>query len=215
MQIKQTFELPGSPASVWPSFGNLEELVSCLPGAIVTGPVNQDGLKSEGPLCFEVKLGPIAAAFSGKGKLSLDPVALAGCFEGSAIDRKTSSRVKGSASFSLTPNQGSADNTRVEVLVDYSLAGSLAHFNRSGIVQELADAMTVQFADRLRTLIAEKSDGSDIGSESGAPGDGLAGARTSPPRANGTPGAALNPLSLIWLAVRRRFSNLVTNITGR
>lgn len=215
MQLEQRFDLPTTPAQAWPAFHDLELLVNCLPGASMSGPVTQDATGAEGPLRFEVKLGPIAAAFAGNGRLTLDNDALTGKFEGAAVDRKTNSRVKGVASFALTeipaaqPSEAAGSITRVQVTVDYSLAGSLAQFNRAGIVNELADVMTSQFADRLRAAVS-KPQVSAAEASSEAAADTQAAAAAQPPLA----AAPVNPLALIWLMVRRRIGRLVSAITG-
>jgi uncharacterized protein len=142
VQLEQSFDLPASPALAWPAFKNVELLVGCLPGAALTGPATDGEL----PLRFDVKLGPIAAGFVGSGRVSLDDAAQGGRFEGTAIDRRTNSRVKGAADFKLAAEGA---GTRVSVLVDYSLTGALAQFSRGAIVRELASALTAQFAANL------------------------------------------------------------------
>jgi len=139
MQLEQQFELPAPPATAWPAFKDIELLVGCLPGASLTGPA----VDGDWPLRFDVKLGPIAAAFAGTGRVSFDDAARSGRFEGQAADKRTQSRVKGAATFALEP--GGAGTT-VHVRVDYTLTGSLAQFSRSGIVRQLAGALTTQFA---------------------------------------------------------------------
>lgn len=147
MQIEQRFALPVLPAMAWPAFHDIALLVECLPGASLTGPV-ADG---EVPLRFDVKLGPIAAGFVGAGKVTYDEAALSGRFEGAAADRRTNSRVKGAATFSLAQGEG---GTLATVLVDYTLSGMLAQFGRAGIVRELASALTAQFAANLEGRLA-------------------------------------------------------------
>jgi uncharacterized protein len=117
-------------------------LVDCLPGASITGPV-EDGAW---PLRLDVKLGPMAAAFVGQGRLHIDEAARSGRFEGQAADRRTQSRVKGAAAFQLLAD---GPGTVVQVQVDYSLTGPLAQFSRGGLVRELANALTSQFAAQL------------------------------------------------------------------
>lgn len=142
MQITQSFELPCPPSEVWPVLHDITLLVDCLPGASLDGPVEL-GVT---PLRFKVKLGPIAAAFVGTGQASFDDERCTGRFEGTAIDRRTSSHVKGVAEFALT---ACAAGSSVEVNVDYALSGSLAQFSRAGIVRELAALLTEQFAFNL------------------------------------------------------------------
>jgi carbon monoxide dehydrogenase subunit G len=146
MQIEQTFALLSAPADSWPAFKDIGLLVECLPGASLTGP-EHDGLV---PLHFDVKLGPIAAAFSGLATVTFDDARRAGRFEGTAADKRTNSRIKGAADFEL---QASATGTLVAVRVDYVLSGSLAQFGRAGIVKELAGALTAQFAENLRVRL--------------------------------------------------------------
>ena len=147
MQLEQRFELPVPPAAAWPAFRNIELLIDCLPGAALTG----DAVGGELPMRFDVKLGPIAANFVGSGRASFDEGAQTGRFDGAAVDRKTSSRVKGAANFTVGP--GGA-GTVVTVSVDFALSGALAQFSRGGIVRELANALTAQFAANLEARLA-------------------------------------------------------------
>lgn len=163
MQIEQAFGLPGAPADTWPAFKDIALLVECLPGAALTGPA----VDGELPLRFDVRLGPIAAGFIGSGRVAFDDATRSGRFEGSAADRRTSSRVKGAAAFRLEP-QG-ADGTAVQITVDYTLSGSLAQFSRGGIVRELASALTAQFASNLASRL--QSAPSTAAASSGAPID--------------------------------------------
>ena len=147
MQIEQRFTLPLPPAQAWPAFHDIALLVECLPGASLAGEV-QGG---EVPLRFDVKLGPIAAGFVGAGKVTFDEAERAGRFEGNAADRKTNSRVKGAADFTLA--EAADGGTEVTVQVDYTLSGTLAQFGRAGIVRELANALTAQFAANLQARL--------------------------------------------------------------
>ena len=154
MQLEQSFELPGTPDQTWAAFKNIELLVDCLPGASLTGPP----VDGEMPLRFDVKLGPISAGFAGSGRVTFDDASERGRFEGAAADKRTGSRVKGVAEFSVLPLE---ERSLVEVNVDYSLSGSLAQFSRGGIVRELAAALTNQFADNLSKRLQASAGGAD------------------------------------------------------
>ena len=146
MQIEQSFELPAGPQLAWDAFKHIELLVECLPGAGLTGPA----VDGELPLRFDVKMGPISTNFLGSGRVTFDDATSSGRFEGAAADKRTGSRVKGVAAFSVLP-EGSG--SRVNVRVDYNLTGTLAQFSRGGIVRELAAALTAQFAANLSTRL--------------------------------------------------------------
>lgn len=156
MQVEQTFRVPFDRNAVWRCFHDTSGIVACLPGASLNAPPDDGKLK----LTMSVKLGPIVAAFTGDGEMRLDDAAYQGSVSGAGSDRKSGSRVKGSAAFSLHEEAGAspdAQSTRVEVRVDYAIAGSLAQFSRAGIVQELASRLTAAFADNLKLKLEEEN----------------------------------------------------------
>lgn len=146
MEIEQSFSVPFPRERVWASFHDIEGIVGCLPGASLSAPPDNGQLK----LAMTVKLGPIVASFAGDGEMTLDDASHSGAVSGAGADRKSGSRVKGSAAFSLHEE---GDATRVDVKVDYSIAGSLAQFSRGGIVRELATRLTEAFADNLKARL--------------------------------------------------------------
>lgn len=206
MQLEQGFDLPLAPAASWAAFGDIALLVECLPGASLTGPA----VDGEVPMRFDVKLGPIAAAFVGAGRLSLDEAARAGRFEGAASDRRTNSRVKGSAAFSILPTD---NGSRVTVMVDYALTGALAQFNRGGIVRELAAALTAQFADNLsRRLQADAAAASTAATATTE----MPATQTPPSTPPDAPApVSLDGWSLLRQVLKARWSRWLDRLLGR
>jgi carbon monoxide dehydrogenase subunit G len=147
MEIEQSFTVPYPRHAVWARFHDTPGIVACLPGASLTAPVENGMLK----LAMTVKLGPIVASFAGDGAMQLDDAQYRGSITGTGVDRKSSSRVKGVASFALEAT--AASETRVDVKVDYTIGGSLAQFSRGGIVKELATRMTEAFAENLKAKL--------------------------------------------------------------
>lgn len=153
MQVEQSFEVQFPAALVWRSFHDTEGIVACLPGASLTAPPQDGDLK----LAMTVKLGPIVAAFAGEARMSLDETSRSGSVTGGGSDRKSGSRVKGEAKFSLEELAGGQPATRVAVLVEFTITGALAQFSRGGIVQELATRLTEAFAANLRHKLETES----------------------------------------------------------
>ena len=147
MEIEQSFTVPYPPDAVWACFHDTPGIVACLPGASLSAPPVGGLLK----LAMTVKLGPIVASFAGDGEMKLDEAARRGSVSGGGVDRKSASRVKGEAAFSL--DEPSPGRTRVDVKVDYTIAGTLAQFSRGGIVKELATRMTEAFAANLKAKL--------------------------------------------------------------
>lgn len=184
MQLEQSFELPFPRAAVWTAFQDIPMLVTCLPGASLT---SAPGVS---PLAFTlaVKLGPVAAKFAGEGDVTYGDDHR-GLLSGSGADRATGSRVKGSAAFGL---HEIASGTRVDLLIDYTLTGTLAQFGRTGIVKELAAGITRQFAANLQAR---------LDADMAAASDGAAAAPAAPAQLNG--GALL--WSVLWSRFKRLF----------
>lgn len=152
MQLEESFELPVARDEAWLAFRDVPVVVSCLPGAQIESDAGADPLR----IVFSVKLGPISASFRGEGRVAYDDD-YSGSFAGGGADRKTNSRVKGDAKFSL---HEAAAGTRVRIVVDYALTGTLAQFGRPGIVKEIAASLTQQFAANLRERLAQRPEGS-------------------------------------------------------
>ena len=218
MEIQQSFTVPFPPALVWRCFQDIEGIVVCLPGAALTAPPEQGQLK----LSMTVKLGPIVAAFAGDGSMALDDSLMQGRLTGSGNDRKSGSRVKGEAAFSLHDASDATPATRVDVKVDYSIAGSLAQFSRGGIVRELAERLTSAFSDNLRKKLegenpqaAPASPAVPSSPAPNAPAEPASEAQTSIPQAASptpaAPRAAYAPLDLgglFWPMLLRRIRRL-------
>jgi uncharacterized protein len=149
MEIEQSFTVPYPRGAVWACFHDTSGIVACLPGASLSAPPEGTLLK----LAMQVKLGPIVAAFAGDGEMTLDEDQCRGSVSGGGVDRKSASRVKGVAAFAL--DNSTPGETRVDVKVDYTIAGSLAQFSRGGIVKELASRMTEAFAANLKAKLDE------------------------------------------------------------
>jgi uncharacterized protein len=147
MEIEQSFTVAYPLDDVWASFHDTPGIVACLPGASLSAPPENGALK----LAMTVKLGPIAASFAGDGEMTLDEHDKRGSVSGGGVDRKSASRVKGVAAFAL--HQIAPGETRVDVKVDYTIAGSLAQFSRGGIVKELATRLTEAFAQNLKAKL--------------------------------------------------------------
>ena len=153
MQIDESFDLPFGRTVVWQAFQNVKLLVDCLPGAELVSAENQIPLE----LSFQIKMGPISAAFSGQGAIDYDAENFAGSFSGQGTDRKNNTRVKGEARFFLLESAG--PSTTVKVSVEFALTGALAQFGRIGVVKEIATNITAQFAANLKQrLVPHASD---------------------------------------------------------
>lgn len=174
--LHQTFTIDQPLDTVWAFFSDLAQVTACLPGATVVGTPTDDHVD----LKLKVKVGPIAPEFEGGADVTRDPRTYTGSIRGAARDARSSSATRGEIRYVLV-NEGAA--TRVDVDVEYALTGTLAQFGRSGIVRDIASAMTKQFAANVRSALA---------------GDEYPAERTE-----------LNALALFWNAICSRVKRML------
>ena len=158
VEIQQSFVVSRSPADVWRFFGDIAQVVPCLPGAsLVRPPTGEyvDGMMA-------VKLGPITANFAGQARIILDDARQRGVILGSGNDQLRGSRATGEVEYALesTDNGG----TRITLSIRALLTGPLAQFGRSGIVEDLVARITEAFSNNLEArLLGTVSANGEIG----------------------------------------------------
>ena len=187
--LRQSFIVDHPRERVFAFFGQLDEVVTCMPGAALTA-VPRDG-HVQGQL--HIKLGPIAAAFAGEADIERDPTNHRGVIRGRGRDLRTSSTVVGEVSYVLV-EEGAGAATRVNVEVGYALRGALAQFSRSGIVNDLAERLTAVFAKNIEARLSGGADSSN----------GVA-----------APQAELDVGALILSVIRARIRRVFDRLLGR
>lgn len=204
MKLEQQFTVPYPRAQVWEYFGDVAEVTSCMPGASLTQPPEGKRVKFQ----LRVKLGPIAAAFTGEADYERDDTTHRGVLRGSGRDTRSGSRASGEVAYTLSEEEEAAA-TRVAVTVDYSLAGPLAQFGRSGIVNDLAARLTSQFASNLKQRLAASAattPSAEPPTEEDGLGDADASKSTTRPAAELHAGSLL--VSVLWNRVKRLLAML-------
>ena len=156
MKLSQSFVVQHPRAVVWDYFGRIADVSQCMPGASVTVP------EGDAPVGFTlaVKLGPISSAFAGSCQVERDDALFRGVIRGSGQDRRSNSRTKGEIEYRLLEEQNGRA-TRVDIAVEYSLAGSLAQFSRGTIVNDVASRLTAEFAANLQARLDATSSSSE------------------------------------------------------
>jgi aerobic carbon-monoxide dehydrogenase small subunit len=183
--IERDFVVAYPAQRVFDFFGDIPAVAACLPGASVSEPVSGDRVEGE----IRVKLGPISASFAGAARIERDPADLSGRIVGAGNDRRSRSSTQGEIRYRLVPiEQGAA--TRVTFSIGYSLRGMLAQFARPGLVRDLVERMTADFARNLDQALSGSSDAH----QSGEP--------------------ALNGFAVLGDVLRQRVRHLVQRLFG-
>jgi carbon-monoxide dehydrogenase small subunit len=142
--LTQHFDIPYPPEQVFAMFGDIAAVAACLPGASLTAPPKPE--RVEGAL--RVKIGPIAATFSGEARVERNPADLSGRITGIGNDRRSRSSTQGEIRYRLMPIERGA-TTRVDLSIGYTLTGMLAQVGRPGLVRDLAARLIAEFAGNL------------------------------------------------------------------
>lgn len=141
MEITEQFVVTQPIESVWTLFQDVPELARCLPGAELT--------KDNGDGTFEgsvsVKLGPISASFVGKATVVFDHDVNTITIKGRGVDRSGGSQ--GRVDVTVVLVETDQTHTSVTITAAVQLAGPIAQFGRTGLVNEVSKRLIDEFSD--------------------------------------------------------------------
>lgn len=189
MEIKNSFDVVLPPDQAWKILMDIPRIVPCMPGAELVEMIDATNFKGK----VAVKLGPIALTFNGKAEFEeIDDVAHTARAKAQGTDTKGRGGASAVVTFHLTPIP---TGSRVDVVTDVALSGSVAQYGRgSGVIQSVASQLIAQFASSLNSLLAQ------------SPSAGQDSAAAPPP-----PHVSAKPISafgLIFSVIASMFSNL-------
>lgn len=213
MKLENSFEVPAAPDVVWAYLIDVEKVVPCMPGAEILEVVDETTWKGK----VSIALGPVSLAY--KGTVHIE-------------ERDDASRtVKMSAKGSEASGKGMASATvtsvvteseggsRVEIVTDLTITGAAAQFGR-GMVGDVSQRFTDEFAQCLGQELSQPSEAEDTGEGDAARDGGDGGGGTA--RAAGRPKAAPKPISgfrlgiwALWRAFLRFLKRIWRLLTGR
>ena len=151
IRMTQTFVVQRPIDEVWAAFGNIPLVAACLPGARLDSSVVDDIVAGS----FSAKLGPITASFSGKARIERDENTHSGSILGGGQDARAGSRASGEVEYKL---MSEGQMTRVEIEIRALVAGPLAQFGRSGIMDDLAKRIIQTFSENLERKLGGGGD---------------------------------------------------------
>lgn len=151
MKIENSFHVPAGLEESWKIVTDVPALVSCMPGAELTG--TADGTYRG---IARVKIGPVQLEFKGEARLhDVDPREHTLKVRSRASDAKGRGTVASEMAFALVPD---GDRTRVDVATDLALTGSVAQYGRgAGLIKEVANQFTRDFAANLERLVLTRT----------------------------------------------------------
>ena len=148
--IETSFDIDQPPSRVWTFFQDVPKVVTCMPGAELLAQTGESTYTGK----VTVKLGPVTAAFEGAASIvETDHEARSARIEASGIDRRGNNRAKASIAYEIHERDG---GSQVRLHGTIRLTGALAQMGRGGIIQDVANHLTAQFAENLCDKLAQR-----------------------------------------------------------
>jgi aerobic carbon-monoxide dehydrogenase small subunit len=147
--LTQHFDVAHPPEQVFAMFEDIAAIAACLPGVVLTAPPKPTRVEG----AIRVKIGPIAATFSGAARVERSPADMSGRIVGIGNDRRSRSSTQGEIRYRLLPI-GNGAATRVDLSIGYALTGVLAQIGRPGLVRDLAARLIAEFARNLNQRLS-------------------------------------------------------------
>ena len=144
-EIAKTFTIKAPPASVWEFLTDPERVAKCLPGAAITGKLDEKTWSGT----MTVKVGPVQSSYKGKVVFEkLDAAARRAEIVAQGMDV----RGKGGADLRLTSSvlEKAPGETEVTTVSRVNVTGILAQMGR-GMIQDVSDQMFQIFSQNMRT----------------------------------------------------------------
>ena len=144
LEITKSFTVKAPVAAVWDFLIDPARVARCLPGAAITGKVDDKTYTGT----MAVKVGPVGASYKGQITFaSLDAVARRAEILGTGQDV----RGKGGADLKLTSTlkESAPGTTEVVVVSQVNITGILAQLGR-GMIQDVSDQLFQIFSERMR-----------------------------------------------------------------
>lgn len=151
MKITHEFAIDQDAHTVFEFFDDVTAVAQCLPGAELTAD-NGDGTY-EG--IVSVKLGPMTAAFEGKATVTSDAATLTGHIDGKGADKRGGSRGQVKVDYSVVDRDGGSN---VTVTAEVTLAGAVAQFGRTGLINQMSQRLITDFVSCLEAKLGAESE---------------------------------------------------------
>ena len=167
--VEASFHIDQPASRVWDFFQDVPEVVTCMPGTELLDRTGAATYKGK----VTVKLGPVTAAFEGEASIvETDPDARMARIDATGIDRRGNNRAKASVTYEVNEDAG---GSRVTLYGSIRLSGALAQMGRGGIIQDVANHLTVQFSERLHDKLSRSGPEAVAAADAQAPPQAIAG----------------------------------------
>lgn len=164
MKIENSFVVNQPVEQAWETLLDVPLVAGCMPGVSLTDACGTDRYRIIG----KVGLGPVQLVMIGEISIvSTDAATRTARLSGKGSDQKGRGTSTATVVFVMRPGVDDPRSTRVDVVTDLELAGSIAQYGRgSGIINAVAGQIVTQFAANLqKTVAAQQTQGESAAAE--------------------------------------------------
>jgi uncharacterized protein len=204
VQIENSFAVEAPPDRVYEFLLDVNNVVSCVPGAELSEVVDPDTFKGK----VRIKVGPVTVSYNGTARItSRDAATRSATLEAEGRETTGSGSAQASTVMSVAVD---GEGSTVTLATDFTVVGRVAQFGR-GIMEDVSRHLVGQAAECIQSKLEAPPPGASpppgtAAAPSGNPGPA---AETSfQPPSSSSPPAALDALALGRAVAKERLSRL-------
>jgi carbon monoxide dehydrogenase subunit G len=203
MQIENSFAVKAAPDRVYEFLLDVNNVVSCVPGAELSEVVDPNTFKGK----VRIKVGPVTVSYNGTARITArDAATRTATLEAEGRETTGSGSAQASTVMSVAEN---GDASTVTLATDFTVVGRVAQFGR-GIMEDVSRHLVAQAAEciqsKLESPAAPEPPAGDPGDSSG--GSAATAASPATPPIQASQPAALDAVALGKAVAKERLSRL-------
>ena len=202
MQIENSFAVKASPDRVYEFLLDVNNVVSCVPGAELSEVVDPDTFKGK----VRIKVGPVTVSYNGTAKItSRDAGSRSATLEAEGRETTGSGSAQATTVMSVAAD---GDASTVTLATDFTVVGRVAQFGR-GIMEDVSRHLVGQAAECIQSKLEAPPQGaSPTPGATAAPGGNSGAAAASSSSVTSSQPAALDALALGRAVAKERLGRL-------
>ena len=207
MQIENSFAVKAEPDRVYDFLLDVNNVVSCVPGAELSEVVDPNTFKGK----VRIKVGPVTVSYNGTARItSRDAESRTATLEAEGRETTGSGTAQATTVMAVAAD---GESSKVTLTTDFTVVGRVAQFGR-GIMEDVSRHLVGQAAECIQSKLEAPPPGAtptagDAATGAGASSAGASSAATTapPPQAASTP-AALDAVALGRAVAKERLGRI-------
>ncbi len=203
MQITNSFAVKASPDVVYEFLLDVNNVVSCVPGAELSEVVDPNTFKGK----VRIKVGPVTVSYNGTARItSRDAATRTATLEAEGKETTGSGSAQATTVMSVAAD---GDASSVTLATDFTVVGRVAQFGR-GIMEDVSRHLVGQAAECIQSKLETPPAAAGAPSDGGA-ANGSTAASAPAPAATPAQPAALDAVALGRAVAKERLSRIKVN----